>query len=303
MSGAPTVPILPPLGALQALVALKRCGSLTAAARELGVTRSALSHRIADLEQRLGVALLCASGRTVVLTEDAEALVAAMGDAVDRIEAAVAPLRRQRQQLRISTVATFASHWLIPRLPEFQAEHPRVELMITTTTRVADLKREDIDGAIRHGRGRWTGVESVLLFRETLLPVAAPGIAARLSKRGFARTRRAAPLIHARSRFLDWQRWWTASGESAVTRDGGIIVENRAQALEAALAGSGIALVDAAYVRGHLAQGRLQALALKPLRLPEGYYFVHRPQPRNARAVAAFRAWLIAASEPFRDET
>jgi LysR family glycine cleavage system transcriptional activator len=118
---------------------LARAGGLTAGSARLGVTRSALSHRIADLESHLGVALVRKSGRRTILTEDGQALLATMGDALDRIEAAVEPLRRRRRELRLSTVATFASHWLIPRLPEFQARHPDIDLAITTTTRVVDF--------------------------------------------------------------------------------------------------------------------------------------------------------------------
>ena len=146
--------VQPSTRALTALSLLGSLGSLTEAANQLGVTRSALSHRIAELEERLGVALVRKEGRQLCLTEDGERLLSSMGDALERIEAAVQPFRRDRGQIRLSTVATFASHWLIPRLPEFQARHPRIEVAISTTTRAVDFKREDLDCAIRHGRGR-----------------------------------------------------------------------------------------------------------------------------------------------------
>src|SRR4051794_3387677 len=98
-------PVIPSLKGLQALSALSRTGSLNAAAKSLGVTRSALSHRIADLEQFLGVALVQKAGRGLVPTDDADALLIVMGDALDRIEAAIEPIRRRRLQLRVSTVA------------------------------------------------------------------------------------------------------------------------------------------------------------------------------------------------------
>ena len=136
--------MLPSLRGLQALSVLSQTGSLTTAAGVLGVSRSALSHRIADLEHQLGVALIQKRGRRVAPTDDAEALLLVMGDALDRIEAAVEPIRRRRSQLRISTVATLASHWLLPRLPEFRALHPDIEVALTTTRRVIDLEAEDI---------------------------------------------------------------------------------------------------------------------------------------------------------------
>src|SRR5690242_13036657 len=132
----------PSARALSALSLLASLGSLTEAAGELGVTRSALSHRIAELEKSLGVALVRKSGRRLVLTEDGERLLASVGDALERIEAAIQPFQRDRGQIRLSTVATFASHWLIPRLADFQARHPRLEVAISTTTRPVDLARE-----------------------------------------------------------------------------------------------------------------------------------------------------------------
>src|ERR1700753_2150942 len=188
--------------ALSALATFAALGTLREAAEQLGVTRSALSHRIAELEKRLGVALVRKTRPRHSLTEDGERLLSSMGDALERIEAAVQPFRRDRGQIRLSTVATFASHWLIPRIAVFQAKHPKIEVAILTTTRAVDLAGEEVDCAIRHGRGGWKGVASTLLFRETLMPVASPTVAERF-KAGW----HGAPLIRARSRFMDWAAW------------------------------------------------------------------------------------------------
>jgi len=223
-----------------------------------------------------------------VLTEDAQALLMVMGDALDRIEAAVAPLHRQRKQLRISTVATFASHWLIPRLADWQREHPNIELSISTTTRVVDLTAEDIDCAIRYGQGEWKGLKATLLFRETLLPVARPDIGS-LSA--------GSTIIRARSRFRDWNRWWLASSTSDDPPNGSMIVETRAQAIDAVLAGAGIAVMDEAYVEPHIAAGRLHALGVT-VSLPEGYYLVANEtrQPRS-EAVRLLTSWLVSQAQ------
>ncbi|HEX7820936.1 MAG TPA: LysR substrate-binding domain-containing protein [Sphingobium sp.] len=268
---------------LQAIALLARTGSLTAAAGELGVTRSALSHRIADLEQELGVTLVRKLGRKAVLTDDAEALLSVMGDALDRIGAAVEPLHRRRSQLRVSTVVTFASLWLLPRLPAFQARHPDIELAISTTRRPIGLHQEDFDCAIRHGAGSWDGLRSTLLFRETLVPVAAFD-----TEHSFDD----APIIMARSRYRDWQLWCKGDGRFGKPPGRTLLLETRAQALEAALAGSGIAVIDMAYVTDHLSQGRLRELGAA-VDLAEGYYVVQRPNPRNDRFVDAFREWLL----------
>ena len=275
---------LPSTRGLQALAVLRQAPSLTSAAASLGVTRSALSHRIAELERHLGVTLVRRSGRRAVLTDDAQAILSIMGDALDRIEAAVEPLRRRRGQLRISTVATFASLWLIPRLPDWQQRHPGIELAIATTTRPVGFETEDFDCAIRHGVGGWQGLEGTLLFRETLVPVAHPDIA-ELSV--------SSTLIRARSRYRDWNRWWkmSGSGEMPPTRE--VVVENRAQAMDAALAGAGIAVMDKAYIASHLENGRLQLRGVPSL-LPEGYFLVTPSKGKGrADALKHLKAWLI----------
>ena len=292
--------VQPSARALSALSLFATLGTLTEAAEQLGVTRSALSHRIAELEKRLGVALVRKSGRRIALTEDGERLLSSMGDALDRIEAAVQPFRRDRGQIRLSTVSTFASHWLIPRIAAFQAQHPKVEVAILTTTRAVDLAEEEVDCAIRHGRGGWKGVDATLLFRETLMPIASPAVAARC-KTGTKPGWQGAPPIRARSRFMDWANWQKQDPMLAGRRIKWLTVETRAQALDAALAGAGVALMDMAYIGTAVAEGRLRTLAERPLRLPTGYYFVHRRDARNLHLLTLLRDWAVEAAHPFRE--
>jgi DNA-binding transcriptional LysR family regulator len=294
-------PVQPSPRALTALSLLATLGSLTEAADRLGVTRSALSHRIAELEKGLGVALVRKAGRRLKLTEDGERLLASMGDALERIEAAVQPFRRDRGQIRLSTVATFASLWLIPRVAEFQARHPRIEVAIFTTTRPVDLGREDIDGAIRHGRGGWKGLVSTLLFEETLMPVAAISVADRV-RANPGSSWQGIPLIRARSRFMDWSKWQKADRRFPKPPAKWLTVETGAQALDAALAGGGIALMDMAYIGPHVAAGRVRTLAERPLQLPTGYYFVHAAKARNIHLLTLFRDWVVGAAQAFRKE-
>jgi DNA-binding transcriptional LysR family regulator len=205
-----------------------------------------------------------------------------MGNALDRIEAAVAPLRRRRAQLRISTVATFASHWLIPRLADWQRRHPHIELSISTTTRMVDLAGEDVDCAIRHGRGNWKGLKATLLLHETLLPVACPDITG-LSDEN----------ILIRSRFRDWNRWWRASNAPHDPPDRSLIVETRAQAMDAVLNGAGVAVMDRAYVESHVKAGRLCALCIT-ITLPEGYYLITSDAPRSrSESLRLLESWLV----------
>lgn len=216
------------------------------------------------------------------------ALLASIGDALERIEAAVAPLRRRRRQLRVSTVETFASNWLLPRLASFRAAHPEIELSVSTSRRVVDFAAEDVDCAIRHGNGDWPQVSVRPLFRETLVPVTAPGTGSSEAPDW--------PIISARSRYGDWGEWWNGSGQPAAMPVPAIIVENRAQALAAADAGAGVALTDARYVSRRLISGELVQLGPVVTRA-EGYYLVHSNRTRNPRYVAAFSDWLAAQVE------
>jgi DNA-binding transcriptional LysR family regulator len=292
-------PVAPSARALAALSLFATLGTLTEAAEQLGVTRSALSHRIAELEKHLGVALVRKAGRRIALTEDGERLLSSMGDALERLQAAVEPFRRDRGQIRLSTVATFASHWLIPRIAQFQARHPRIEVAIFTTTRAVDLKQEEMDCAIRHGRGGWKGLSSTLLFKETLMPVAAPEVADRFLS-GTKPDWRRAPLIRARSRFMDWSIWQKHDRAPAKRRIKWLTVETRAQALDAAISGAGVALMDMAYIAAPVAEGRLRKLAEHPLALPTGYYFVNVPNARSLHLLNHLRDWAVEAARPFR---
>lgn len=277
---------MPSLRGIEALAALSSHGGLTAAAEKLGVTRSALSHRIADLEKELGVALVEKEGRHARLTDDAKALLNTIGDAFDRIHAAIEPLKRARMQLRVSTVSTFASCWLLPRLSDFRTVHPTIDIALSTTLRAIDLESEDCDCVIRHGLGDWSGLTSTLLFRETLAPVAAPGADHDLGR---------GPIIRARSRYRDWARWWNVSCDAPIPERTALTVETRAQALGAALGGAGIAMMDMAYAQPLIAEGRLVQLA-PAIVLEEGYFLAHPPKRRNARLLTAFRDWIVNAA-------
>lgn len=277
---------MPSLRGLHALANLARAGSLSAAATTLGVTRSALSHRIADLEHHLGVTLIRPDGRKVALTEDAQSLLSALGDSIERIEAAVTPLHRRSTELRLSTVATLASLWLLPRLGHFQQRHPDISVTISTTQRAVDFETEDIDCAIRHGLGEWEGLGATLLFRDALVPVAAPGLAGGIGQ---------APIIRARSRMNDWQSWWRGAARDGRPPTDGPIVETGAQAMAAAIGSAGIALMETAYVEEAVRTGALKLLGPE-VELEGGYWFVHRPRPRNSRLVDAMKTWLVSVA-------
>ena len=163
-----------PLRALQAFSAVARAGSVVHAAEELAVTASAISHLVRQLERRLGVALFIRKGRGLTPTLDGERLAAAVGPALAAIDDALGGLMRRSAELRISLLSSFAVHWLIPRLSRFQTQHPDIELLLSTSTRVVDLTSEAFDCAIRLGRGAWPNVIADELYREELVAACSP---------------------------------------------------------------------------------------------------------------------------------
>lgn len=168
-----------PLNGLRVFEAAYRQGSFTRAAIELRVTQAAVSHQVARLEDRLGVALFVRASGGLVPTDEGRALYPvlehgfdAMARTLDRITG-----HRHIETLKIGVVTTFAVGWLMPRLPEFRRTHPAIDLRISTNNNRVEILREGLDMAIRYGTGSWTGLEADLLLDAPLAPLCAPSIA------------------------------------------------------------------------------------------------------------------------------
>ena len=282
-----------PLRALQAFSAVARAGSVVGAAEELAVTPSAISHLVRQLERRLGVVVLTRKGRGLTLTLDGERLAAAVGPALVTIDDALGGLMRRGAELRISLLSSFAVHWLIPRLSRFQSQHPNIELLLSTSTRIVDLTAEAFDCAIRLGRGGWPNVMADELYREELVAACSPHWLAAHRIRTPRDLARAA-LLHARARRQDWVHWFRAAGIPDFKARGGPVFETRALAIQAAIAQMGVVVVDPRFIESELAAGQLTMPF--PLRVPldNAYWLVWRHGRETARPVAAFRRWLAA---------
>ena len=167
---------LPPLNAVRAFEAVGRHLSMTQAAEELHVTPGAISRQIQLLEEHLGTALLTRGHRQITLTRQGKDFHRVASQAVDLLRAASARMKKKakRRQLKIRAYTTFAMRWLIPRLSSFHAAHPDVEVLLTASLDPVDFKREDLDGAIRLGDGKWPGAVAHRLVSNILVPVASP---------------------------------------------------------------------------------------------------------------------------------
>ncbi|MCV0425208.1 MAG: LysR family transcriptional regulator [Roseibium sp.] len=280
------------LRALHAFSLLARHGRAALAAEKLGVSPSALSHLMRKLESELGATLVNRDGRGLTLTEEGQRLALSLGDAFDRIEEAVDSFKRRgRTELRISTVSTFATRWLIPRLPEFQSAQPDVELLLSASTRMVDLDRENYDCAIRLGTGNWPSVESHLLWKEHLAVALAPNL---LSDEDPAAPSQLSnlKLLHSASRRNDWTQWLEDAGLDHPDTNSGMVLQSRDLAIQAAIAGMGAIVIDRRFIAQELEAGHLIAPDWKVVELETGYWFVRSPARTLTRPVAAFRDWL-----------
>jgi LysR family glycine cleavage system transcriptional activator len=287
-----------PLTALRTFEAAARHGSFTRAAEELHVTQGAVSRQVQALEDRLGIALFERAGRKLTLTGEGRLLAHAAGDAFDRLGAAVATLSSAGGILTVSMLPSLAAYWVAPRMREFAAAHPDIELRLTASRHLVDFEAEGIDAAVRYGPGGWADVEAELLAREEIFPVCSPDYAARLGLRRPADLARAS-LLH--NDVPDgWRKWLSAAGCPEAFTKSGVYLDEDTALLRAAAAGEGIALGRSVLVDGEVDAGRL--VAPFEVRIPASFaWWLVTPYgaPRGPK-VEALRDWLLRGFAPYR---
>jgi len=285
---------LPPLDALRVFEAAARRLSFAAAAAELHLTASAVSHRIKALEAQLGLTLFQRMTRKVQLTPAGRAYAAAVADALAILREATRRLAGEANRpLTVSVTPLFGARWLLPRLARFEAAHPGLTVRLISTSRLADFAADGVDCAVRFGLGRWPGLAAHRLMTLDYVPVCAPS----LVKQG----RLKSPSDLARHTLLHydaapdaWRMWLLAAGATGVDADGGQILSDMTTAVQAAIDGIGVAIADRKFLVRELAQRRL--VAPFAIDMPSGgaFYFVY-PEPRAAdRRVALFRDWVLS---------
>lgn len=282
-----------PLNALRAFEVAARQLSFTRAGLELRVTQAAVSHQVKSLEEILGVPLFRRLPRGLALTEEGEALLPVLTDTFRRIAGTLERFEggRLREVLTLGAVGTFVTGWLLPRLPEFHALHPFVDLRLLTNNNRVDLAGEGLDCAIRFGDGAWHGTEALRLFAAPLSPLCAPTVARRM--------RQPADLMREtllRSYRVDeWARWFAAVN-LPVPNVRGFVFDSSLTMAEAAVQGVGVALLPARMFERDLRQGRL----VRPFEagVTLGEYWLTRLRSRSeTAAMTAFHQWLLAQPE------
>lgn len=288
---------LPSLNALRAFEASARHQRFTLAAQELNVTAGAVSHQVKALEDELGVLLFERLPSQLLLTPAGQRYLEIVGDAFDRIERGTRALQAppHRQRLAISTSPNFAAKWLVPRLGEFSAQHPELELRLEQSERCANFIREEIDLAIRYGEGPWPGLSCTRLGEEFLLPVCAPGF----SNWRAATAQADGNLLHVHDRQA-WSDWLAAQGQTQAQGGAGIVFNQESAAVDAAIAGQGVALARSSLVVHALRQRQLMALLPPGPALAAAYWLVYPSAGETPHQVAAFSLWLLQSFETDR---
>ncbi|MES0372215.1 MAG: transcriptional regulator GcvA [Mariprofundaceae bacterium] len=283
---------IPSLNALRAFVAAAKHGNLKKAADDLFVTPSALSHQIKNLEESLDVKLFNRSKAGLSLTQSGELIHADLAAAFEQINQTLSKLGQQDQEelLNVSMLSTFAMRWFIPRLAGFQKQHPEIEVRISTSIIQVDFSREDIDCAIRSGRGSWEGLHAEYLFTETFTPVCSPELAESMKEPEDLEKQ---TLLHARLRPDDWQVWLGAVGAGEIQSQHEQVFETRNFAIQAAADGVGIAIIDPSLVAEEIKAGRLVIPFPQTLADESAYYLVYPKKNRSLPRIQAFQTWLL----------
>lgn len=289
----------PPLNALQVFVTAARAKNMTRAAERLHLTVSALSHQVRALEQRLGYSLFTRGPRGLTLTPEGTLLLDRVAPHLDAIDTALGTMRARRENvLSLSAMPSFASGWLMPRLPEFVARHPDLELNLDSSIEVIDFADCRYDAALRYGPGQWDGVVSELLFEEWLTPVASPGLLADRKRPTLAELADW-PLLCPED---PWPLWFEKFGGTAPKRFVASFSDSETRQ-RAAVEGIGIALGRMTVVRPLIESGMLIALFPERMRARYAHYLVYPQRSRAHAAFSAFREWVLEEAAVFRATT
>jgi len=291
---------LPSLTGLRAFAAVARHGSVSRAATTLGVSQPAVTQQLRRLEAFLGLRLVRPAGAGIALTEAGALYALQINEAFDKIVQATHGLRAGAPSGKVVTVsllATFAQRWLIPRLPGFQQRHPEVSVRLLATPEIMTRPSAEADFSICSEGGPWPGYRCDDLMPSSLFPVASPSLLARQPLRKAADLR-AHVLIEVATapRDGDWGQWLAAAGAAELKPQGRLSFTTSSQALEAALAGLGVAVTHGPFVADALAAGLLVAPLGPRIEEPGGYRLVAGGPRADGQAQRAFHHWLLESA-------
>jgi LysR family glycine cleavage system transcriptional activator len=288
-----------PLNALRAFEAAARHLSFKKAADELAVTPAAVSQQIRSLEDYLGIQLFRRTSRALILTERAQDSLEALHQGFDLIEDACGMLQSPIDDniLKVSVSPSFAAKWLIPRLERYYEDHADVVVKISASNELTDFSKEDTDLAIRYGPGHYPGLYVEELMREEVFPVCSPKLITGENAVKMPQDMALLTLIHDDSSLDDesnptWPMWLKAAGVKVGDGQRALHFNQTALAIEAAIAGRGVALAKRTLAETDLKQGRLVRPFSESHPVDFAYYMVCPDQKKNLIKVTSFMDWL-----------
>lgn len=296
------------VGPIRAFEAVARRSSFSAAAEELHVTQSAVSRQIRSLEDELGASLFLRGTRHVELTGAGTALLRSVAPMLDRLDASVRQIRlaRGRRHVGLTTFASFASLWLIPRLQAFQRAHPDIDIRISASDALADLDDPELDVALRYCRPEDAPAGSVRLFGEVITPVVSAAIAAQ-ARDGLSpplrqpRDLAAYTLLEeddtrASTEYLAWRHWLRQHGAPGLEPQRWLYLNFTYQQIQAAIAGQGVALARFGLVSDAVERGELVepfGAEGRDASSPFAYWLIKGTAGGDRPELAQFTHWVV----------
>lgn len=302
---------LPPLNSLRAFEVVARHLSFTKAASELNVTPAAVSQQIRHLESFYGLKLFRRTTRSLTLTEEAQRSLPAIRDAFASIEDAHNRLANFRDShlLTVSASPSVGERWLLPRLERFRALHPDIDIRIDATDLLVDFQRDQIDIAIRYGRGRYDGLEADPLMEDVVFPVCSPALIDKDPPLKTPEDLRHQTLLHPewrqeRDAAPSWQMWLRAAGVTGVDPTRGLRFSMDSMLAKAAADGLGVALALRSMVQQELEKGTLvrpfTGTEFEEVAATFRPYLVYPKANLAYPRVIAFRNWALSEVESLR---
>lgn len=298
-------------GHWRAFLAVARHLNFRAAADELALTQSAVSRQIQALEDEVGVPLFLRHTRAVELTSAGAQLQRAVGPALERMDTAVRLVRQMagRRSVAVTTWASFASMWLIPRMEEFQRDNPGIDIRIDASDVPVDLETSDVDLALRYALPGAGTQGAVRLFGEQLAIVASPWLLKSstpvLTPADVARfTLIEAGDAHRNQHleWLSWRRWLDTNSLPKLQPKRWLYFNYAHQIVQAALSGQGLALARMPLIADALAAGDLvEVLPSYRIDSPLAYWLIVGPRSGQRPEIKAFCAWLEAQAQATRE--
>ena len=287
------------LAVLPTFIQVARHLSFTKAAKDLFLSQGAISVQIKQLEEELGFSLFHRRVRKIFLTQEGERLLKAVEPALRTIQTSIESIRStdETNRLTVSTLPSFAAKWLIPKITDFQREHPQFTLRVHTSEKKVDFMAEQIDCAIRYGLGKYPDLHTTHLTDEVYFPVCHPSV--RNSNQPFSDPKeiRRFPLLHDVTLLetfdINWQGWAKNMGIDDLDLSGGMQYDQSDYAIQAAIAGQGVALGRISLVEDDLKAGLLVPLFDHKLKSKLSYYFVHPEEYSNNPGLNLFKSWII----------